>query len=151
MIIGIAAVDNEFGIGKNNTIPWHDKEDFKMFKKVTIGHKIVMGRKTWESLPSVLENRTNIVLSKSEDYDNKEAIISNDIVWPDDDEDTLFVIGGSAIYEAYMPYMDLFYLTHIEGNYDCDTFIDLHDFMIDVIPPIKLSNKAIFRILKRGT
>lgn len=121
MIIAIVAWDSDFGIGKNGDIPWRCKEDFKHFKETTKGHQIMMGRKTWESLPKKpLTDRTNIVITRQEDYQAEGAVVVNDVVWPNDGE-TLFVIGGSEIYKMYEPYLDKIVSTYIPGRHECDT------------------------------
>src|SRR3989344_2212812 len=68
MINIIAALDEKRGIGKNGKIPWHISEDFKRFKKITMGHPIIMGRKTYESIGRILPGRTNIVITQNPDY-----------------------------------------------------------------------------------
>jgi dihydrofolate reductase len=154
MIIAIVAWDEELGIGKDNSIPWRCKEDIDHFKKTTAGHKVVMGRKTWESIPfkfRPLPNRTNIIITRQENYVADGAIVSNDIIWPDSEEDKLFVIGGSEIYKIYMPYTDMIYVTKISGKHSCDTFWPsnlLNDF--DETPElIKLSDMAYVYVLTR--
>jgi dihydrofolate reductase len=145
MIIAIVAHDEYYGIGKDGKIPWKCLEDLKLFKQITYGHKIVMGRKTWESLPSKpLPGRTNIVITNQKNYDAPGAIISDDIVWPDDDIDNLFVIGGSSVYEMYIPYLDAIYMTKIKGNYNCDIkFPSLNGVeFISTMPAISLSKNA---------
>ena len=68
MINIIAALDEKRGIGKNGKIPWHISEDFKRFKQITMGHPIIMGRKTYESIGWILPGRTNIVITQNPDY-----------------------------------------------------------------------------------
>lgn len=143
MIIAIAAHDDEWGIGKNNGIPWRCKEDFKHFKETTKGHKVVMGRKTWESLPKKpLPDRINIVLTRQKDYKADGAIISDDIVWPDDGE-TIYVMGGLEVYREYAPYLDELLLTRIPGKYDCDTFWDIPGNWVSVEEGIEIADGVV--------
>ena len=151
MIILIAACDSKMGIGKDGGIPWACKEDMRLFKQITTGHKVVMGRKTWDSLSGPLPNRTNIVISRNKDLYIDGAIVSNDLVWPGNSHDALFVIGGREIYNMYMPYADSLYLTQIDGDFNCDTFMPLggHQW-VSSMPFITLSNNAKFSIYERN-
>lgn len=118
----IVAIDEKGGIGKDNTIPWNYPEDLKYFQEKTIGdgqNSVVMGRKTWDSLPKrPLKKRTNIVIS-STGYKKEYC----DIVCELYSEN--WVIGGSQIYNLFLPFTKEIYLTKIPGDYECDTFFDL--------------------------
>ena len=128
-IIVIAAADERNGIGKDGKIPWHLPEDLKQFKKYTLNNAVVMGRKTYDSIGHALKGRINIVVSKDPNFKPTDVdFICNDPknipelknILPDMD---IFIIGGQKIYEAAWEYADLFYITRVEGDYDCDTFI----------------------------
>lgn len=123
----IVAADLNNGIGKNGSIPWHIKEDMAFFKEQTAGNTVIMGRKTWESLPTKpLSNRVNIVLSRDSSLIlPKGVLLANSL-----NEalalslDNAFVIGGSLVYnEAIIhPNCEYIKLTRIFADYDCDTF-----------------------------
>jgi dihydrofolate reductase len=120
MIIGVVCVDQCHGIGKNGSIPWHCKEDMRHFKKLTVGGRVVMGRKTWESLPKrPLLNRDNFILTKQQNYVAEGAKVINEPIIDGD----LFVIGGAEIYELYSPYIDMWCISQIKAKHDCDTFL----------------------------
>ena len=122
----IWAQDNNGGIGKNNSLPWHISEDLINFKKITLNHTIVMGRKTWDSLPKKpLPNRRNIVLS-SKKIDDVECYPSIDLciksLKKDGISDT-FIIGGEMIYNSFLSYADILHITYINQATDgIDTF-----------------------------
>lgn len=114
-------------IGKGNKLVWHLPEDLKYFKKLTTGHTIIMGRKTFESLGKPLPNRNHIIFSKNPDFkvndENVEVIHSllqiQDLI---EGKEEAFVIGGAMIYNFLMPYVKKMYVTEIEKDFDGDTF-----------------------------
>ena len=113
----IAAVGKNNELGKNNDLIWHFKEDMQFFKATTLGATVVMGRKTFESLPKALPKRRNIVISNNKDYiaEGAEVVQSvNDALEATEGED-VFIIGGASIYEAFLPYASVIYLTEIEA------------------------------------
>lgn len=143
MISAIVAVDNNWGIGYNGKLLAHIPEDLKRFKKLTTGNIVVMGRKTWNSLPvNPLPNRTNIIITKNPiyfttingafrqdlEYTVKEMIdMKNDFEW--------FVIGGGQIYKELLPYCDRVYVTKIFKDYpNVDTYFPNLDEMNDWAP-----------------
>src|SRR5690606_26492450 len=102
-------------------LPWHLPSDLKFFKEVTTGKNIVMGRRTWESLPKKpLPNRNNIVISSSkqevETFDNLSSCVEK---YKNED---LYVIGGAVLYNTAMDIADELIISRIPGYYDCDTF-----------------------------
>jgi dihydrofolate reductase len=121
----IVAADENNGIGKNNQLPWHISEDLKNFKRLTTGKTILMGRKTWESLPiKPLPNRQNIVISSNPDYIATGAIVCKSIhqaleVCSQFQE--VFIIGGAEIYRQFFPITHKLYLTRVFGIFDTDT------------------------------
>lgn len=119
----IVAVDKNWGIGKNNDLLCHLPDDMKNFRKITMGHKIVMGRKTLESFPEgkPLKNRTNIVLSSNEIKEDVITCHSIEEVLQICDNDT-FVIGGGSIYKQFLPYCKEAYITRIHKDFNADTF-----------------------------
>ena len=123
----IAAVGINLELGKNNDLIWHFKEDMKFFKETTMGHPVIMGRKTFESLPKALPGRKNIVISANPEYkaDGAEVVTSvEEAIKLAEAEDTdAFVIGGGRIYTEFLPYADNLYLTEINAECpDADTY-----------------------------
>lgn len=122
-------------IGKAGGMPWHIPEELKRFKSITMGHPIIMGRKTHESIGRVLPGRTNIVISRGPSYVAKGTIVAHSLEealrlaqdQPGNDE--VFVIGGGEIYKQAISITDKLYLTVVEGNPEADTFFpDYSDF-----------------------
>lgn len=120
-------------IGRANKLPWHLPADLKHFKAVTVGDAVLMGRKTYESLPiKPLPNRRNIILTRNKDYvapgaevfHSKEAILSA----VDTDQQTLHIIGGGEIYRLFIDEVDELYQTIIEGDFEGDTYFPTLDF-----------------------
>ena len=129
MIIGIVAVDRNGAIGKDGKLPWHYSNDMKFFKRTTTGNAVVMGRRTWLTLNKPLPNRLNIVLSRTADIPEQDSLIVKRAV---DDvlkllpelKSDLFVIGGSQIYESFLPYIDKWLVTEVPLTVDgADTFV----------------------------
>ncbi|KAA8670801.1 dihydrofolate reductase [Clostridium sp. HV4-5-A1G] len=127
MISLIAAINKNYVIGKNNKLIWHIPEDLKRFKKITLGKTIIMGRKTFESLPKILPDRKHIVITRNRNY----FISDSRIVVVHDIEDILkykacpeevFIIGGEKIYNQMLPYCSRLYLTEIMSFEDGDAY-----------------------------
>ena len=113
----IWAQDNNGGIGKNGKLPWHIPEDLKNFKKITLDSTIVMGRKTWESLPiKPLPNRENIVLSKTLDTDILTFKSYEDCIYDLQKRSVskIFVIGGRSMYKLFYDVSDFLHITNIK-------------------------------------
>ena len=120
-------------IGKDNKLPWHLSNDLKRFKKITTGHSLIMGKNTLFSLPAgPLPNRRNIVLSTSlTDCFNGKCEIARsveEVLKMIEDEQEVFVIGGSKVFELFLPIANKLYLTLIEKNIEGDTFLPLINF-----------------------
>ena len=114
----IAAVGKNYELGKNNDLIWKLKGDMKFFKDTTLGHKIVMGRRTWESLAGKLPNRTNIVLS-THDMDGPDEVVHDMQTFIENNKDTdeeIFVIGGGSVYMQFLPYASKIYLTEVDAE-----------------------------------
>ena len=112
-------------IGKDNALIWHLPEDLKRFKNLTIGHTIIMGRKTFESLGKVLPNRHHVVLTNNSDFyvENENVEVINDINQLEkyiNDKEENFVIGGASIYKLLLPYCKKMYITEINEDFDGD-------------------------------
>jgi dihydrofolate reductase len=124
MIAAIVAVDNNWGIGYNGDLLEHIPEDLKYFKQLTTNHVVVMGRKTWDSLPvKPLKDRLNLVVTTGErQYAEMTCFIGMAetmarLAHVDDDEEW-FIIGGSSIYEQLLPLCDRVYVTKIYKNHE---------------------------------
>lgn len=126
MITIIVAADRNNGIGYRNNLLAHLPGDLQRFKKVTMGHCLIMGKKTWESLPSKpLAGRKNIVLTDNEldCFDCAETARSVDEALAlCDPGKEIFIIGGGSVYRQFMPLADRLMVTHIHGEFPADTF-----------------------------
>lgn len=115
-------------VGKDNKIPWHYREDFQWFKEFTVNKSIVIGKSTYKGLP-LLKNRTIWVLSKTIQEYAGALISSNESTMyhytsnPDIIPNDCIIAGGKSIYELFMPNITEFYVTHIDREYDGDTFM----------------------------
>ena len=126
MISIIVAVSEDWGIGKDNELLWHISEDLKRFKKLTSGNAVIMGKKTWESLPRrPLPGRKNIVLTD----DPNESIENSVTAYSIDDAldkcgpaEEIFIIGGGSIYRQFMPIADRLFITHVHKKAPPDIF-----------------------------
>jgi dihydrofolate reductase len=131
MISIIVAVSDDWGIGRNNDLLWHISEDLKRFKKLTTGKTVIMGKKTWESLPKrPLPGRRNIVLTDvpGETIDGAVTVYSIDeALGICKNGDEAFVIGGGSIYKQFMPLSDRLYITHVHRNAEADIYFPVID------------------------
>jgi len=131
----IAALADNNVIGKDNDLLWHLPADFKHFKAATMGKPMVMGRKTFESLPGLLPGREHIVVSRSgfeavNVYNASNPQIAIDLaktLAEEDGQDEIFIIGGAQIYEQTLPHADRLLLTHVHESYDGDAFFPAFD------------------------
>jgi len=162
-INAILAHDDNYGIGKNNELPWpRNAADMKWFRDCTLGHVVVMGRKTWESLGSKpLPKRINVVVS-NQDFPHPKnggpdhvlkGNLSDGIgtllneLYPDL---KIWIIGGADIYRQTLSQCDHIYLTHIPGDYDCDTFVAIDRHTIGYVEVAKKEQDGLtFSIWKR--
>lgn len=121
----VAAAEND-AIGKNNELIWNLPDDLKRFKRLTSGHCIIMGRKTFDSFPGLLPNRKHIVISKkSKSYFPEEVIVVNnfkDAIKATNEDENPFIIGGGQIYNIAMKYTDTIELTRVHKEFEADTF-----------------------------
>ncbi|MBQ2672718.1 dihydrofolate reductase [Candidatus Saccharibacteria bacterium] len=114
----IAAIGKNREIGKNNRLIFHLKDDVEFFKNTTLGHKVVMGLNTWNSLPGKLQNRQNIVISPV-DLTGPDLVVKDlkqFIADYTDTDEEIFIIGGGMIYQAFLPYAKNLYLTEISAT-----------------------------------
>ena len=125
MLTLIAAAGENNELGKDNDLVWHLPDDFRRFKKLTTGHYIIMGRKTFNSFPKTLPNRTHVVLTRRENYKKEGVIVVHSIeraIQVSEEDPQPFVIGGGEIYELAMDYADRIELTRVHGTFEADTF-----------------------------
>ncbi len=128
MISLIAAISTNNVIGRDNKIPWHISEDFKRFKSLTMGHPIIMGRKTYESIGKPLPGRINIVITRDENYSPEGVDVVHsvdkavDLAKTKEGSDEIFIIGGGQIYSQSMDLADKIYLTVVEQEVQGDIF-----------------------------
>lgn len=121
----IVAMSQNRVIGKDNKLPWHLSEDLKRFKKITMGHPIIMGRKTYESIGRPLPGRENIVITRNPEFKAEGVTIVHSLeeaVKRKDPKEELFIIGGAEIYKSALPQVDKLYITRIEKDFDGDVF-----------------------------
>lgn len=123
----IWAMDQKGGIGINGSLPWSYPDDLKHFKKLTLGHPCLMGRKTWEALPiKPLPGRTNLILSKTLSPGDLPCGVIHVSHFSEaisflKDEEVLFIIGGAQIYQLFLPLATHLEVTKIGRNFECDT------------------------------
>lgn len=125
MLTMIAAASENNALGKDNDLVWHLPDDFKRFKRLTSGHHIIMGRKTFESFPKPLPERTHVVITRKDDYKPDGAVIVNSLeeaVRVSKLDEQPFIIGGGEIYKMGMEIADRIELTRVHGKFDADTF-----------------------------
>ena len=131
MRILIAATSQNNALGKDNKIIWHLPDDFKRFKELTSGHHIIMGRKTFESFPKPLPNRTHVLITRQKNYNPEGCIVVNSIedafeICPKNED--VFLIGGAEIYKLGLPFTDKIELTFINETFEADAFFPEIDF-----------------------
>lgn len=122
----IVAIADNNAIGNNNELLWHIPDDLKRFKKLTSGHQVLMGKRTWESLPiKPLPNRENIVLTDipGEIIEGCTMAYSiEDALSKIKDNEECFIMGGGMIYRQFLDKADKLYITHVHKNFEADTF-----------------------------
>lgn len=125
MITLIAAVGEKNELGKDNLLLWHLPDDFKRFKNITSNHYIIMGRKTFESFPKPLPNRTHVIVSRQKNYTQQGCLVVDTIqkaiaICPIGEE--IFIIGGGQIYNQSMEIADKLDITKVHHTFEADTF-----------------------------
>jgi dihydrofolate reductase len=133
MISIIAAVAENNALGKNNDLMWHLPNDFKRFKEITSGHHIIMGRKTFESFPKPLPNRTHVIITRQENYVHEGCIVVHDLqqaiaACPDDKP--VFIIGGGEIYTQSILMADELDITRVHSTFEADVYFPVIDTQI---------------------
>lgn len=130
----IIAIAENNAIGKDNTLIWHLSADLKNFKKLTSGHSIIMGRKTYDSIGRPLPNRNNIIITRNKrlKIEGCQVVYSLEkgfeLAAELEGNDEIFVIGGANIYEQALPYVSKVYLTKVHASPEADAFLDLKTF-----------------------
>lgn len=137
-------------IGKGNTLPWHIPEEIKLFRTITTGHTVIMGRNTYESIGKALPNRRNIVVtSQPIAMPNIETVKSIDDAIEKSSKETAFVIGGAKLYAAALPKAKRMLISHIKEEYAGDVFFPLYNEQDWGIIDEKEYDEFIFRIYER--
>lgn len=158
----IAAIGPNRELGKDNKLLWHIQEDLARFKKLTQGHAVIMGRKTYESIGKPLPNRTNIIITRDPTFQASNCLIFHSfedvikfIKKPTTNHQSLitknevFIIGGGQVYQQAFPYADKLYLTLVEGKYDADTFFpDYSTFRRVIHREMRTSNDYTYTFLE---
>ena len=130
----IVAFANNYVIGINNSLPWHLPEDLKRFRALTMGHHIIMGRKTYESLGRLLPGRTTVIVTRNKDYKVAGALIAHSLqaalaLAAGDVEP--FIIGGAELYKEGLKLATKLYITEVHAEFAADAFfpeIDLNEW-----------------------
>lgn len=125
MLTIIAAAAENNALGKDNQLVWHLPDDFKRFKKLTSGHHIIMGRKTFDSFPKPLPNRTHVVITRQDNFKKEGILVVHSLeraIELSADDPQPFVIGGGEIYKMAMKLADKIELTRVHGTFEADTF-----------------------------
>ncbi|MDP4224501.1 MAG: dihydrofolate reductase [Bacteroidota bacterium] len=133
MISIIAAVSDDWGIGYKNDLLWHIPEDLKRFRNLTIGNTVIMGKRTWESLPKrPLRERRNIVMTDipGEIFDGAIAAYSlKDALAKSEGDPEVFIIGGGSVYHQFMSVADRLYITHVHKTSPADVYFPAIDLL----------------------
>ena len=120
-------MDRSGGIGKDNQVPWHLSDDLRRFKRLTMDHHLIMGRKTHQSIGRPLPGRTNVVLSHNPNFKVQGGLTANSLeealtLVEERGENEVFIIGGGEIFEQSISIADRIYLTRVDALVDCDVF-----------------------------
>lgn len=138
IVSAIAAMAKNRVIGKDNQIPWYLSSDLKYFKRKTLNHHVIMGRKSFQSIGRPLPKRTNIVVSRDPFFIASNCLVVRSVeealeLAHENGEEEAFIIGGGAIYEASLPYWDRLYLTLVDAEVEGDVYfpeVDLQDWRL---------------------
>ena len=131
----IVAMDLNNGIGYRNQLPWRLPADFRIMKQTTMGHHLIMGRKTYESIGKPLFGRTTIIVTRSSGYQAEGCLVAHSVLRAFylaelRGEDEVFIFGGSQIYVESLPYTDRIYLTHIQAEFEVDAYFPDFDHSV---------------------
>lgn len=154
--IVVAMAENHV-IGVDNRLPWNIPEDLKRFKKITSGHPIIMGRKTYESIGRVLPGRTNLIVTRNRDYRVEGAVtcgsFAEALAWAERSpgSDEIFVIGGGELFKEVLPRVDRIYLTVVHWPFEGDVYFQFAEDQFAEVSSEKISEKpaSTLRVLER--
>ncbi len=124
----IVAMSQNRVIGKDGGLPWRLSADLRRFKQLTMGHHIVMGRKTFESIGRILPGRTMVIITRQADFDAHGALVANSLdeaLQLSSGDDEVFIIGGAEIYRQALSLVDRIYMTQVKATVDGDTYLEL--------------------------
>lgn len=127
----IVAMSENGVIGNNGKLPWHLSSDLRRFKRLTMGHPILMGRKTFESIGRLLPGRTTIVMTRQADYELPGGFVAHDLgqaVQIAGQDEEIFVIGGGALFRPTLPIADRLYVTRVHAVIEGDVFFPTVDW-----------------------
>ena len=153
MIISLlVAMDEHNGIGKNNRLPWHLSADLKRFKALSMGHHVIMGRKTYESIGRPLPGRVLVIVTRSPDYQAEGCLVAHSLEEALDiarqaGESAAFVIGGGQIFAQALPLAERIYLTRVHTVSEADVFFpefDERDWSIQTVSEVPADEKNQF-------
>lgn len=132
MLIAVVAMDPNRLIGRDGSLPWHLPEDLAFFKKTTLGHPVLMGRKTFESIGRPLPKRRNIVLTRDKTWSHPGVDVIHSPEEIPDADGNVFVIGGAEIYKALSGRIDEWLISHVHATHEGDTHLAEfeHDFPV---------------------
>lgn len=123
----IVAMDQRRGIGKDGRLPWHLPAELRLFKQITMGHHLIMGRVTYESIGRPLPGRTTIIVTRQRDFHPSGCLVAHTLeeglnIARQNGENEAFVIGGAQVFSQVLPLADRIYLSRIEGVFEADVF-----------------------------
>ncbi len=125
MLTIIAATGEDNALGKDNDLVWHLPDDFRRFKQLTSGHHIIMGRKTFESFPQPLPNRTHVVITRKDNYKKEGVVVVHSLeraIELTEEDPQPYIIGGGEIYKMAIDIADKIELTRVHGTFEADTY-----------------------------
>lgn len=155
MISLIVALAKNNVIGKEGAMPWYYPEDLKYFRKLTIGHKILMGRKTFDSIIArnnkLLPGRKHLVVTRNSDFKYPETEVISDLAsfLEKEHDEEIFVIGGAEVYKYALPYTERLYITHIDKEFEGDVFFPEVDYEKFRLVEKKVINELAFCVYER--
>lgn len=151
-LIAIVAMASNRVIGRDGTLPWHFPEDLKFFKRTTLGHPILMGRATFESIGRPLPGRQNIVLSRTLAPREGITVIRDvsELAQHCPPDSTVFVIGGAQVYGELLPHCDGLYLTWVAEPFEGDTYLPAFESLFTLKAVLEKTGALEFRYYERN-
>ena len=137
LLTAIVAMDPNRLIGRDGSLPWHLPEDLEFFKKTTLGHPILMGRKTFESIGRPLPKRQNLVLTRDTSW-SSDGVTTINSVEEIPEKDRIFVIGGAEIYSALSERIDEWLVSHVHESHEGDTHLEPFEDDFPVVETVKI-------------